>query len=158
MRSRGTWVEDRHRETEFRNRVPSVLIIGAGHIGLEVAARLKHLGVPTLVVEKNKRVGDNVCHIHGSPSVSLSYIAYFQWRNRYNSLCLHDPVCKFSEHSFFDTLLKQHPRVQHDADHAVRIEGGKFSFRSLLNILTGSQLLGLFTHPRLRFEYTHLLA
>jgi cation diffusion facilitator CzcD-associated flavoprotein CzcO len=60
MGSRGTWEEDRRRETEFRDRVPSVIIIGAGHIGLETAARLKHLGVSTLVVEKNKRVGDNV--------------------------------------------------------------------------------------------------
>jgi hypothetical protein len=60
MGSRGTWEEDRRREKEFRDRVPSVIIIGAGHIGLETAARLKHLGVSTLVVEKNKRVGDNV--------------------------------------------------------------------------------------------------
>jgi len=50
-----------------------VLIIGGGHSGLEVAARLKYLGVRTLVVEKNARIGDN-------------------WRNRYEALCLHDPV------------------------------------------------------------------
>ncbi|RDB19967.1 putative indole-3-pyruvate monooxygenase YUCCA3 [Hypsizygus marmoreus] len=39
----------------------------------EVAARLKALGVPALVVEKNGRVDD-------------------KWRNRYEALCLHDPV------------------------------------------------------------------
>lgn len=42
--------------------------------GLSVAARLKFLGINTLVVEKNERIGDN-------------------WRNRYDSLCLHDSVC-----------------------------------------------------------------
>lgn len=42
--------------------------------GLSVAARLKFLGINTLVVEQNERIGDN-------------------WRNRYDSLCLHDSVC-----------------------------------------------------------------
>ena len=45
-----------------------------GHSGLDVAARLKYLGVKTLIVERNPRVGDN-------------------WRNRYEGLCLHDYVC-----------------------------------------------------------------
>ncbi|KAJ7055859.1 hypothetical protein C8F01DRAFT_1318724 [Mycena amicta] len=52
---------------------PVVLIIGAGHSGLDLAARLKVLGVRTLVIERNARIGDN-------------------WRNRYEALCLHDPV------------------------------------------------------------------
>lgn len=47
--------------------------IGAGQAGLAIAARLKMLGVKSLIVDKNKRVGDN-------------------WRNRYASLVLHDPV------------------------------------------------------------------
>jgi cation diffusion facilitator CzcD-associated flavoprotein CzcO len=51
------------------------VIIGAGQCGLAVAARLKTLGVPTLVVDKHERIGD-------------------EWRNRYDALCLHDPVCK----------------------------------------------------------------
>ena len=38
-----------------------------------IGARLKRLGVPTVIVEKNERAGDS-------------------WRNRYKSLCLHDPV------------------------------------------------------------------
>ena len=49
------------------------LIIGAGQGGLTTAARLKQLGVPTLVIDKNGRVGDN-------------------WRKRYRQLVLHDPV------------------------------------------------------------------
>ena len=38
-----------------------------------LAARLRRLGVPTIVLERNARAGDN-------------------WRRRYKSLCLHDPV------------------------------------------------------------------
>ena len=52
---------------------PEVLIIGAGQSGLALAAQLHHLGVPYLVAERNPRIGDN-------------------WRNRYDSLILHDPV------------------------------------------------------------------
>ncbi|HEU0258558.1 MAG TPA: NAD(P)/FAD-dependent oxidoreductase [Burkholderiales bacterium] len=52
---------------------PYVLIIGGGQGGIALAARLKRLGVPALVVEKNERAGDS-------------------WRKRYKSLCLHDPV------------------------------------------------------------------
>ncbi|KAG6839710.1 hypothetical protein C0991_012404 [Blastosporella zonata] len=69
----GKWVEDRKREAEFADKSPVVLIVGGGQSGLEVAARLKALDVSTLVVEKNQRIGDN-------------------WRNRYDALCLHDPV------------------------------------------------------------------
>ena len=49
------------------------MIVGGGQGGIGLAARLKHLGVPTIVVEKNARAGDS-------------------WRRRYKSLCLHDPV------------------------------------------------------------------
>ena len=50
-----------------------MVIIGGGQGGIILAARLRRLGVPTIVVEKNPRPGDS-------------------WRNRYKSLCLHDPV------------------------------------------------------------------
>jgi hypothetical protein len=75
----GNWANKRRREIEFLDSEPVVLICGAGQSGLELAARLKSLDIPTLVVEKNKRVGDN-------------------WRNRYETMCLHDPVCKFEIH------------------------------------------------------------
>ncbi|KAL8284307.1 hypothetical protein RQP46_005056 [Phenoliferia psychrophenolica] len=61
------------QEAEFTSADPEVLIIGGGHNGLSVAAQLKVLGVTSLVVDKQKRVGDN-------------------WRLRYKSLSLHDPV------------------------------------------------------------------
>jgi putative flavoprotein involved in K+ transport len=52
---------------------PYVLIVGGGQGGIALAARLKRLRVPALIVEKNERAGDS-------------------WRKRYKSLCLHDPV------------------------------------------------------------------
>lgn len=74
---RGKWIEQREREQEFVDADPEVLVIGGGQCGLDVAARLKVLGTPTLIVDKNPRIGD-------------------QWRNRYESLCLHDPVCELN--------------------------------------------------------------
>jgi putative flavoprotein involved in K+ transport len=73
--NRRTWLERRKREQEELGiaRQPYVLIVGGGQGGLALAARLKRLGVPALVAEKNERVGDS-------------------WRNRYRSLVLHDPV------------------------------------------------------------------
>jgi len=56
----GTWEEKRLQETEFSNNDPTVLIVGAGHSGLEIAARLKYIGVPALIIDKKSRVGDNV--------------------------------------------------------------------------------------------------
>ena len=54
-------------------RQPYCLIVGGGQGGIALAARLKRLAVPTIVIEKNERPGDS-------------------WRKRYRSLCLHDPV------------------------------------------------------------------
>ncbi|KAI0353541.1 dimethylaniline monooxygenase (N-oxide-forming) [Trametes cingulata] len=59
------WV--RQVETE-----PYVLIVGAGHAGLQTAARFKQMDIPALVIERHPRVGDI-------------------WRRRYPSLALHTP-------------------------------------------------------------------
>jgi len=48
---RGTWEENRRQleETEFSSNDPTVLVIGSGHSDHEIAARLKYIGVPTLM-------------------------------------------------------------------------------------------------------------
>ncbi|MGQ0566608.1 MAG: NAD(P)/FAD-dependent oxidoreductase [Gemmobacter sp.] len=72
---RPTWKEEREAEAADLGygTQPYVLIVGGGQGGIALAARLRQLRVPTIVVEKNDRPGDS-------------------WRNRYKSLCLHDPV------------------------------------------------------------------
>lgn len=73
----GKWLNQREEERSFSKGDPAVLIVGGGQSGLDAAARLKMLGVPTLVVERQNRIGD-------------------QWRYRYEALCLHDPVCAYT--------------------------------------------------------------
>jgi putative flavoprotein involved in K+ transport len=74
-KNRTTWAEERAREEAELgySTQPYCLIIGGGQGGIALGARLRQLGVPTIIVEKNDRPGDS-------------------WRNRYKSLCLHDPV------------------------------------------------------------------
>jgi putative flavoprotein involved in K+ transport len=74
-RDRTTWLEKREHEASelgFTEQ-PYVLIIGGGQGGIVLGARLRQLGVPTIILDKHGRPGD-------------------QWRHRYKSLCLHDPV------------------------------------------------------------------
>ncbi|WP_234186244.1 NAD(P)/FAD-dependent oxidoreductase [Shinella sp. NM-101] len=70
-----TWKEEREEEerTLGYEKQPYVVIIGGGQGGIALGARLRQLGVPTIILEKNDRPGDS-------------------WRKRYKSLCLHDPV------------------------------------------------------------------
>ncbi len=84
----GTWPEQRRRERECEgpDQQPAVLVVGGGQSGLEIAARLKYLGVKTLVVEREARVG----HL---------------WRKRYEALCLHDPVCTSDMFLFLPIFL-----------------------------------------------------
>jgi len=74
-RNQLTWKEEREAEARDLGYTtqPYVLIVGGGQGGIALGARLRQLGVPTIIVEKNDRPGDS-------------------WRNRYKSLCLHDPV------------------------------------------------------------------
>ncbi len=69
------WLEQRnaHAAELGNSEQPYCVIIGGGQGGLALGARLKRLGVPTLILEKNARAGDS-------------------WRKRYRSLVLHDPV------------------------------------------------------------------
>ncbi|MFC0315650.1 NAD(P)-binding domain-containing protein [Gordonia phosphorivorans] len=70
-----SWAQRRDDEEAELGRAvqPYVLVIGGGQGGIALGARLRQLGVPSLVVDKHDRPGD-------------------QWRKRYKSLCLHDPV------------------------------------------------------------------
>ncbi len=72
---RPSWKEEREEEARTLGHTtqPYVVIIGGGQGGIALGARLRQLGVPAIIVEKNARPGDS-------------------WRNRYKSLCLHDPV------------------------------------------------------------------
>jgi putative flavoprotein involved in K+ transport len=72
---RRTWLEKRQTEAAQLGyeTQPEVVIIGGGQGGIALGARLRQLGVPTIIVERNERPGDS-------------------WRKRYKSLCLHDPI------------------------------------------------------------------
>ncbi|CAN5510466.1 hypothetical protein BH11ACT8_BH11ACT8_15450 [soil metagenome] len=74
-KGRTTWLERRQQESESLGSTtqPEVLVIGGGQGGIALGARLRQLGVPSIVIDKHARPGD-------------------QWRSRYKSLCLHDPV------------------------------------------------------------------
>jgi putative flavoprotein involved in K+ transport len=75
VRGRRVWLDGRNDDKAELgiSRQPYCLIVGGGQGGLALAARLKQLGVPTLIVDALPRPGDG-------------------WRRRYRSLCLHDPV------------------------------------------------------------------
>lgn len=70
-----SWAEKKADEELALGRTaqPYVLVIGGGQGGIALGARLRQLGVPSVVVDRHDRPGD-------------------QWRKRYKSLCLHDPV------------------------------------------------------------------
>jgi cation diffusion facilitator CzcD-associated flavoprotein CzcO len=70
---RTRWTEERAEEASFEETDPAVVVLGAGHNGLSIAARLGALDVPTLVIERDARIGDT-------------------WRRRYSSLALHSII------------------------------------------------------------------
>jgi cation diffusion facilitator CzcD-associated flavoprotein CzcO len=67
------WLDLRNASCDYTNRDPIVLVVGGGQAGLAIAARLKQLGVDTLIVDREARIGDN-------------------WRKRYHALTLHNQV------------------------------------------------------------------
>lgn len=67
------WLDNRLAAQEFTDNDPDVVVVGGGQAGLAIAARLSQLGIDTLIVDKNARIGDN-------------------WRNRYHALTLHNQV------------------------------------------------------------------
>ena len=75
FKNRKNWLERRADESAELgySEQPYCVIVGGGQGGIGLGARLRRLGVPTIIIEKNERPGDS-------------------WRKRYRSLCLHDPV------------------------------------------------------------------
>jgi putative flavoprotein involved in K+ transport len=65
------WLDRRTRAQAYADRDPAVLVVGAAQAGLTIAARLSLLGVDTLVVDREARIGDS-------------------WRRRYHALTLHN--------------------------------------------------------------------
>jgi putative flavoprotein involved in K+ transport len=70
-----SWAEKRAEEDASLGNTmqPYAVVVGGGQGGIALGARLRQLGVPAIVLDKHERPGD-------------------QWRKRYKSLCLHDPV------------------------------------------------------------------
>lgn len=60
-------------DSDDSQREPAVVIVGAGQCGLATAARLAHMGVSSLLIDRNARIGDI-------------------WRSRYNMLSLNTPT------------------------------------------------------------------
>jgi putative flavoprotein involved in K+ transport len=65
------WLDRRNKACAYADHDPAVLVVGAAQAGLSVAARLGLLGVDTLVVDRDPRIGDS-------------------WRQRYHALTLHN--------------------------------------------------------------------
>jgi putative flavoprotein involved in K+ transport len=65
------WADRRRKAAAYADRDPAVLVVGAAQAGLTIAARLSLLGVDTLMIDREERVGDS-------------------WRRRYHALTLHN--------------------------------------------------------------------
>src|SRR3546814_2728007 len=65
------WLDRRNRARAYEDRDPAVLVVGAAQAGLSDAARLAQLGVDTLVVDRDERIGDS-------------------WRRRYHASTLNN--------------------------------------------------------------------
>jgi len=67
------WLDQRKASAAYADHDPTVLVVGGGQAGLSIAARCKQLSLDTLIVDREKRIGDN-------------------WRKRYHALTLHNQV------------------------------------------------------------------
>ncbi len=75
IKNRVVWSDEQEqrRRTLGTDVQPYCLIVGGSQGGLALAARMKRLGVPTLIVDALEKPGD-------------------AWRSRYKTLYLHDPI------------------------------------------------------------------
>jgi thioredoxin reductase len=67
------WFDLRKAAAQYAHHDPAVLVVGGGQAGLSAAACLTQLGIDTLIVDREPRIGDN-------------------WRKRYHALVLHNQV------------------------------------------------------------------
>jgi cation diffusion facilitator CzcD-associated flavoprotein CzcO len=67
------WLDRLKKQRAYAGHDPAVIVVGGGQAGLSIAARLRALGIDTLIVDRHERIGDN-------------------WRKRYHSLTLHNEV------------------------------------------------------------------
>lgn len=65
------WADRRREQLEYNDRDPAVLVVGAAQAGLMTAARLSMLGIDTLAIDREQRIGNS-------------------WRRRYHALTLHN--------------------------------------------------------------------
>lgn len=134
------WIDRLQQDSNFDEEEPEALIVGAGHSGLMLAARLKAMGVRALVVEALPRVGD-------------------VWRNRYHTLQLHNEIytIDFPYVSYPQTWPEYLPKDMYAAWMefyalamelavwtSVRFEGGEFDeeagvWQARLRMQDGSQ-------------------
>ncbi|KAH8925108.1 FAD/NAD(P)-binding domain-containing protein [Atractiella rhizophila] len=116
----GEYLPRRAAESSFKDTDPRVVIIGAGHTGLDTAARLKVLGIEALVLERNERIGDN-------------------WRKRYSGLTLHDFV--HYDHLPFMPFPENWPKYCPAPKLANWLE--YYAEALELNVWTSSRVIGL---------------
>ncbi|KAI1409052.1 hypothetical protein F5Y13DRAFT_171064 [Hypoxylon sp. FL1857] len=125
-----TWVENivQHPEDEKLLSSPGrnldvsdtietdVFIVGAGSSGLMTAARLKALGVESVLIDRNAQLGDN-------------------WANRYDCLKFHVPTsnCELPYLSFRKELQTPHRVTKYDAAEHLREYATNFHFNVLLS-------------------------
>jgi cation diffusion facilitator CzcD-associated flavoprotein CzcO len=97
---------------------PQVLVVGAGHAGLTIAARLSALNIDTLVIDREARIGDN-------------------WRNRYQSLILHNETA--ANHLPFLPFPSTWPNYLSKEQMADWL--GTYAFAMGLNVKTSTNLI-----------------
>jgi putative flavoprotein involved in K+ transport len=98
---------------------PQVLVIGAGHAGLTIAARLGALNIDTLVIDREQKIGDN-------------------WRNRYQSLILHNETA--ANHFPFLPFPSTWPNYLSKEQMADWL--GTYAFAMGLRVSTSTNLVG----------------
>jgi putative flavoprotein involved in K+ transport len=110
---------ERRSDMSASTEQPYCVIVGAGHCGLGLAAQLRQLGVPALVIDRRERPSDT-------------------WRDRHDSLSLHSP-------SYFDQM----PGFSYPEDWPLHPSKERFAdwldaYQSVMqvDVMTGAECIG----------------